>query len=80
MMFLFSNFYYQTYVSRKRQQQQQKQLQHKKSDNGVYYEKEYLADKTQNGQDVDGDDLRRRGGRQTNGNNNAKWKAASAEY
>lgn len=70
MMFLFSNFYYQTYVSRKRELAMKLQ-QKKKTDDSP----SYLADKSgkvgiQNGIVKD---AASGCGKRVNGNNNAKW-------
>lgn len=82
MMFLFTNFYYQTYMSRKLHQSQK--LHQKKSGDNVYRDG-YLADKTMEGAHgkvapggLSGQEFRRRD-RQVNGNNNAKWNTATSD-
>lgn len=79
MMFLFSNFYYWTYLSRRRQHGQKL---HAKKNNTVYGDG-YLDNKIMGearGKTAPGSlpsqEFRRRG-RQVNGNNNLHWKAAT---
>lgn len=82
MMFLFSNFYYWTYVSRRRQHGQK--LRAKKND--IVYGDGYLDDKITGGArgkttpgGLPSQEFRRRG-RQVNGNNNLHWKATTTDW